>query len=68
MVSFFDFGAFPQVSGASRLDIHSKQKALKSDGKPTAERARHLEDCTVGGRTALVLKNLQILVSGDLSS
>ena len=33
MLSSFHCGAFPQVSGASWLDIHSKQKALKSDQK-----------------------------------
>lgn len=36
MVSFFHFGAFPQVSGASQLDIHANQKALRSDWKPPA--------------------------------
>ena len=51
LLSFFHLGAFPQVSGASWLDIHSKKKALRSDWKFLACKWNwHLEDCTVGGQ------------------
>lgn len=47
----FHLGAFPQVSGASWLDIHSKQKALRSDWRLLACKWTWLlGDCTVGGQ------------------
>lgn len=69
MVSFFHCGASAQVPGASCLDVHSKQKALKSDWKLRAcEWAWHVEDCTVGGQEAFVLEILHMSASGGLCS